>query len=233
MRILAAILIVLMTGEYYAEANEKGDRTVLGSLASLEEGSKSRYTRDNGEDIRFGGNILRSFRRTAARLQEYDGLNPNGEFGREGLNWTRGPIASRQASETQGRAKTETRTEERWGWSQDKIIIPEAARNYMLFFTLKGCGPCQIMYPIIKDLQDQGYEIYIVYQRTNKVMVNQHQVTNYPTMVIYNDEDQVKRLRGIVSIGSIVKYLQKPTPPNNPDRARYDFVDGPSKYKLW
>lgn len=233
MRILAAILIILTMGWYNAEANEKGDRTILGSLEVLEEGSKDRYTRDNGESIRSGGNLLRSFRRTAARLQEYDGLVPNGDFQRKGLNWTRGPIASREVGEAEGRSATETRTEESWGWAQIKVAVPDTAKDYMIFFTMKGCPGCTTMYPLIKDLQEQGYEIYIVYQRANTALVNDHQVTSFPTMVIYSDGEQTKRYRGVVALESITEYLKKPTPPENSDRTNYDFVNGPKKYRLW
>jgi len=233
MRFLAAILIIVTMGGCYAEAYEKGDWTVLGSLEVLEEGSKDRYTRDSGEDIRSGGNILRSFRRTAARLQEYDGLKANGAFKREGLDWTRRPLASQQTGEAQGGAEAKARTEESWGWSQETVIIPETAKNYMIFFTMEGCPACRTMFPIIRDLKDQGFDIYVIYHRTNVEMVNQHQVTSFPTMVIYSDGDQVKRYRGVVTPESITDYLQKPKAPDNSDRTRYDFVDGPSQYKLW
>ena len=232
MRILVTILLILTVGLYHAEANEKGDRSVLGSLAVVEEGSEDRYTRNSGEGDRFGGNLLGSFRRTAARLQEYDGLTPNGNFDRAGLDWTRGPIGRETGSAKRG-TKVAERTEESWGWSQEAVIIPDSVKNYMIFFTMKGCSGCKQMYPLIEDLQDQGYEIFVVYNNTNQQLVREHAVTSYPTMVIYDDGQQVKRYRGPVATDAITKYLNKPKTPNNPDRVHYDFVDGPSKYKLW
>ena len=232
MRILAAILLILTMGWYHAEANEKGNKSVLGSLAILDKGTENRSPRDSGEGNRFGGNLLGSFRRTAARLQEYDGLTPNGNFERDGLDWTRRPIGRQTGPKERG-AKVEARAKEIWEWSQKKIVVPDSVKNYMIFFTMEGCGGCKQMYPHIKDLQSQGYKIFVIYNNANQKLIREHAVTSYPTMVIYDEGQQVKRYRGPVATEAITRYLNKPETPDDPDRIHYDFVDGPNKYKLW
>jgi len=175
----------------------------VGSLASLEEGSKSKYTGDDREDLRFGGNILGSLRRTAARLQEYNGIIPTGEF-----------------------AKT-TIPEREKILAQGEVRIPETVKNYMIFFTMEGCGGCQTMYPIIKDLQGQGYKIYWVYPRKNQKLVRQHKIKSYPTMVIFNNKKVVKKFVGPVATKTITDFLNKPQQaPDNSDHTDYDFISG-------
>ena len=129
------IVLMILLWFTYVQAGEKIDGPTVGSLASLEEGPKDKRTGDDREDLRFGGNILGSLRRTAARLQEYNGFVPTGEF-----------------------AKT-TIPEREKILAQGIVRIPETVKNYMIFFTMEGCGGCQTMYPIVKKLQQQDYKI--------------------------------------------------------------------------
>jgi thiol-disulfide isomerase/thioredoxin len=194
----------------YVQADEKIDGSVMGSLASPEEGSKSKHTGDDREDLRFGGNILGSLRRTAARLQEYNGITPTGEL-------TKTTIPEREKILAQG-----------------LVRIPETVENYMIFFTMEGCGGCQTMYPIIKKLQQQEYKIYWVYPRKNQKLVRQYKIQKYPTMVIFDNKKVVKKLVGPVATKTITNYLNKPQQSsNNSDHTDYDFISGLLTYRLW
>ena len=204
------VLFIILVSFCYVQADEKNVGPVVGSLASLEEGSKNKYTGDDREDLRFGGNILGSLRRTAARLQEYNGIAPTGEL-----------------------AKT-TIPEREKILAQGEVRIPEAVENYMLFFTMEGCGGCLTMYPIIKELQQQRYKIYWVYPRKNQKLVRQYKVKSYPTMVIFDGKEVVKKFVGAVATKTITKNLNKPKQsPNNSDHTDYNFVSGLLTYRLW
>jgi thioredoxin-like negative regulator of GroEL len=90
------------------------------------------------------------------------------------------------------------------------------------------------MRPIIEELQNAGQEIYIVEQNSNPRLVQQYSVGAYPTMVIFNQGEEVKTYVGVVTAKAITDYLEAWTPDNNNSEVDYDFIDGPSvNYKLW
>jgi len=97
------------------------------------------------------------------------------------------------------------------------------------------------MYPIIEALEAEGYEIHVAHNKYNTTLVNQYNVSSYPTIMIFEGGEMIQRF-GSTTRSEILKYLKKPQPdlplplpptPNpNPDRPNYDFVSGPS-YRLW
>jgi len=240
MKILGTFVLLLGIGLVNnVEAHQKSDWIPLGTVANSQEGGEDRHTRDDDASFRDRGSLLGSFRRTAARLQEYDGLTPTGDFRRDGLDWYRKPISETKSAEEIkgliGEGRPGLGVPARWS---KKVSVPDTASEYMIFFTMQGCTGCVQMYPIIEELQAEGYEIYVVKRRVNLALVRQHDISSFPTCIIFEDGKQVKRL-GVTDKATILKYLKKPTPdtpdtpdtPNNTDLA-YDFVDGPD-YKLW
>lgn len=92
------------------------------------------------------------------------------------------------------------------------------------------------MYPIIEALEVEGYEVYVAKRELNLKLVNQYNVSSFPTILIFDDGQMIKRM-GFTTKATILRYLKKPSPPDpfNPeqlDRVAYDFVDGP-RYRLW
>jgi len=215
------------------QANQKSDWVHLGAVADNQVWPESQRTEDDDASFRDRGRLFGSFRRTAARLQEYDGLDATGDLDREGLDWTRQPISQARSPDAikGGRPGFPAR------WAK-KISIPETASEYLVFFTTSGCIPCKRMYPVIEALEAEGYEIYVVKYELNRDMVRQHNVSSFPTILVFDDGKMVQRM-GTTTKAEILKYLKKPTPPSPPDpfepppdRVNYDFVDGPS-YRLW
>ena len=83
MRILGIIVLLLMMGPADVQAYQKSDWLLLGVMESSVEGGEDRHTREDDTSFSDRGRLFGSFRRTAARLQEYDGLTPTGELDRE------------------------------------------------------------------------------------------------------------------------------------------------------
>ena len=78
-----------------------------------------------------------------------------------------------------------------------------------LFFTAKWCGACKRMYPIIKGLQDEDYDITIVDYDLDKALVHQHSVRSLPTLIVFNSQGVVKRWVGFIKASKILRVLQK------------------------
>lgn len=78
-----------------------------------------------------------------------------------------------------------------------------------LFFTAKWCGACRKMYPIIKRLQRDGYDIQIVDYDLDKPLARKHGVRSLPTLVVFNSQGEVKRWMGFVKAIKILRVLQK------------------------
>jgi thiol-disulfide isomerase/thioredoxin len=206
------VFILLIASTTYGQADPKIDYVRLGSLASVENGQEDRNSRDFGSSFRDRGKSLGSLRRTAARLQAHDGLTPSGSLEREGVDWYR-------------KARSE--------WVSTRSSTPQVVdiqptdTNYMIFFTIDGCGGCNAMKPRIQQLQDQRYKIYIANAKWNSELVQQYKVSKYPTTVIFNKKQVIKTYVGMVKIEAITKYLQKIKTPN------YDFTNKTTIYRLW
>lgn len=230
MRFFSLLALLLMIGlANNVQAYQKSDWLLLGAMENSVERGEDRHTEENNTNFSDRGRLFGSFRRTAARLQAYDGLIPTGDLDREGLDWNRQPIS--QSQEIKG--GTRPRFPAKWA---KKVSIPKTASEYLIFFTMKNCFPCRRMYPIIEALEAEGYEIYVAKRELNMELVNQYNVSSFPTILIFDDGQMIKRM-GFTTKATILRYLKKPSSPNpvNPeqlDRVAYDFVNGP-RYRLW
>lgn len=230
MRFLVLFVLLLIMGlGNNVQAYQKSDWLLLGTMESSVERGEDRHTRENNTSFSDRGRLFGSFRRTAARLQEYDGLTPTGDLDREGLDWNRQPISQTQKIKEGTRPGFPTR------WAK-KVSIPDTASEYLMFFTIKNCRPCRRMYPIIEALENEGYEVYVVKRALNLNLVKQYNVSSFPTILIFDNGQMVKRM-GLTTKATILRYLKKSLPPNpfDPeqlDHLAYDFVDN-LKYRLW
>jgi len=79
-------------------------------------------------------------------------------------------------------------------------------------FGATWCGPCKAMEPIIKDMikKYEGratiLEIDIDDQRT---LATDYMVQSIPTLIIFNDGQEVKRLVGLQPVATIEKNLNE------------------------
>lgn len=206
------IFILLIASTTNGQTNPKVDYVRLGSLASVENRQEDRSSRDFGSSFRDRGKSLGSLRRTAARLQAHDGLTPTGRLDREGVDWYRKARSERISTRSS---------------TPQVVDIQPTDTNYMIFFTMDGCGGCNEMKPHIQRLQDQGYKIYIADAAWNPKLVQQYKVFKYPTMVIFSKKQAIKTYVGTVKIEAITKYLQKMKTPD------YDFTNKTSTYRFW
>jgi len=77
-----------------------------------------------------------------------------------------------------------------------------------LFFTAKYCSGCREMYPIIEQLQKEGYDITIIDIQKNKAIAEKYHITELPTTVVLQGQEEIVRLVGKVSIEKFRAVMQ-------------------------
>jgi thiol-disulfide isomerase/thioredoxin len=80
---------------------------------------------------------------------------------------------------------------------------PESSRE-VLFFTQRGCPPCEAARPRVKEMQKQGLKVTEVWYRENPELFRQHGVTSTPTFIILEDGVEIERTSDIVLLVTIL-----------------------------
>lgn len=69
--------------------------------------------------------------------------------------------------------------------------------NYAIMISASWCVPCKSMYPVIKELRDEGYLIYIYVVDTNfPGLEDKFDVEAFPTFIVFENGKEVKRKVG-------------------------------------
>jgi thiol-disulfide isomerase/thioredoxin len=87
-----------------------------------------------------------------------------------------------------------------------------------LFFTGKNCPACQRAYPIIEQLKKVGYKIDIVDTSQTSELAKKYNITLIPTVIIVQDNKEIKR------------YVGKEI---TPEQLKSDLKPMPPDYKIW
>lgn len=82
------------------------------------------------------------------------------------------------------------------GEELDQLI---AKGKVLADFYSKVCGPCKMLSFVLKDVAKnvEGVEIVTLDFDLNKEAVNKYGVVGYPTLILFNDAQEVKRLKGL------------------------------------
>lgn len=93
--------------------------------------------------------------------------------------------------------------------------IIQSDKPVLVDFFATWCGPCQMLAPILKEVKDQlGDRVSIIKIDVdkNQALAAQYQVRGVPTMMLFQDSQQLWRQSGVLSkeqIASVI--LQKTT----------------------
>ncbi len=82
----------------------------------------------------------------------------------------------------------------------------------LIEFGAKWCGPCKAIAPVIKDLAEKYDERALIGEvdvDSNSEIASKFGVQNIPTLIIFKDGYEVKRLIGLQSEIAITKELNK------------------------
>lgn len=78
-------------------------------------------------------------------------------------------------------------------------------------FYAEWCGPCQMMVPILEQVNNQLKDrLRIVKIDTEKYgnLASQYQISALPTLVLFKQGQPVDRIEGVVQAQQLVKHLQ-------------------------
>lgn len=69
--------------------------------------------------------------------------------------------------------------------------------NYLLMWTAKGCLPCVQVKIISEKLKEEGFDVFYLDFNKNQERAREDKIASLPTIVIYTDNDEVRRIIGI------------------------------------
>ncbi len=90
--------------------------------------------------------------------------------------------------------------------------IIHADQTVLVDFFATWCGPCKVLGPILKEVKDQlGEQIKIVKIDVdkNQQLANQYQVRGVPTMILFQNGNQVWRQSGVLDKNQIIQTIQQ------------------------
>lgn len=76
-------------------------------------------------------------------------------------------------------------------------------------FYSKTCGPCKMLSFVLKDVAKNVDDVEIVTLDfdENKEALEKHNVTGYPTIILFNDGQEVERVKGLQQKPVILKMI--------------------------
>lgn len=90
--------------------------------------------------------------------------------------------------------------------------------NCLVLWAADWCPACKKMYPIVKKLKAEGYNVYIMDYDENREVAKELGIDRLPTTLIFRDGAVVARHVGVTSAETIKKDLKKNS---NPSESRY------------
>ena len=84
-------------------------------------------------------------------------------------------------------------------WFVPKPIYPWLVKGEVLAFETNWCGVCKAMNPVVRQLQDEGFDIRTVDAQTHLDEAMKYGVHAVPTFILVRDGQEVRRASGILS----------------------------------
>lgn len=88
-------------------------------------------------------------------------------------------------------------------------LLKKLEPNCMVLWTAKWCSSCKKMKPIVKQLREEGYAVYVLDYDENRKDAQQLNVRTFPTIIIRENGREVARHVKVVSKDKILKALKK------------------------
>lgn len=84
-------------------------------------------------------------------------------------------------------------------WFAPKPILPWMAQGEVLAFETPWCGVCKAMKPVVRQLQDEGFDIRTVDADKHQDKAIRYGIGAVPTFVLIRDGEEVRRTSGYMS----------------------------------
>ncbi len=83
------------------------------------------------------------------------------------------------------------------------------SRGLLVDFYADWCGPCRLMKPVVKELQDEGYPVVQVDVDQHRDLSQYFYITSIPTFAVIVDGSMQKRRVGVVSKADLLELIKK------------------------
>lgn len=105
------------------------------------------------------------------------------------------------------------------------------SKGQLVDFYADWCGPCRMMKPVVKELQDEGYPVIQVDVDENPDLSSHFYITSIPTFALIVDGSMRQRRIGVVDKSELLKLLKAIPKPDKQDREK-EYVTDP-KLKVY
>lgn len=96
--------------------------------------------------------------------------------------------------------------------TQNKHFTNETIKsetNVLVAVKASWCGPCQVLTPILEELQSDGYPVFLLDADDNGDFVGMNAIRSVPTMIVFRDGKEVTRASGVKTKEEIIQLLDK------------------------
>lgn len=78
---------------------------------------------------------------------------------------------------------------------RDKVLGGKGVS--LVDFSATWCGPCQMLAPILEQLEQEGHTIYAVDVDEESALAMEYRVVSVPTMLIFKDGEKKEQIVGL------------------------------------
>ena len=89
-------------------------------------------------------------------------------------------------------------------------LLSDSEVPVLVDFYADWCGPCQMMVPILEQVNAQLKQLRVVKINTEKYpqLASQHQIHALPTLVLFKHGQPVDRIEGVMQTDTLIQRLQ-------------------------
>lgn len=89
-------------------------------------------------------------------------------------------------------------------------LLSNSELPVLVDFYASWCGPCQMMAPIVEQVNAQMKQLRVVKIDTDKYpqLASRHQIHALPTLVLFKQGKPVDRIEGVVPADTLIQRLQ-------------------------
>lgn len=89
-------------------------------------------------------------------------------------------------------------------------LLSNSELPVLVDFYASWCGPCQMMAPIVEQVNAQMQQLRVVKIDTDKYpqLASQHHIHALPTLVLFKHGKPVDRIEGVMPADALIKRLQ-------------------------
>lgn len=98
-----------------------------------------------------------------------------------------------------------------WDFSKNSDFVFEGNKPVIIDFYADWCGPCKMLAPHLKEIQDEygdKLQVYKVNVDNNKVITNKFNIRNIPTVLIVPSSGNFKQIVGYRSKEQLISIIK-------------------------